>query len=67
MEVQLRLLDADDGHRERVGSSWSSLDEDARREVSERVAELIVAVVRETAREEHSNEHEQDQRDASGA
>ena len=67
MAVQLRLLDGDDEHRQQSVSSIESLPESSRRDVCERFAELLVAVVRSASRKERSNDLDEDRAQASGA
>lgn len=64
MGVQLRMLD-DDEHCEQDTEFWSSLPESTRRDLRERFAELLIAVVRSASREERSNDPDEDHAEAS--
>jgi hypothetical protein len=55
MEVQLRLLVDDDEDCEQDAKFWTSLPESTRRDLCERFADVLVAVVRSVPREEHPN------------
>lgn len=61
MGVQLELLDGE--RRERRSSIWARLPESVRQEVTERVADLVVAVIR-AERGEEAVDVDQDQADA---
>jgi hypothetical protein len=65
MGAQLRLLDEE--HREQCAAIWSSLPESARRDVRERFAALLVAVVRSSRRKERSDDVDEDRAEASGS
>lgn len=67
MRIQLRLLEEDDEHSAQGAEVWSNLPESTRRDLCERFAELLVAVVRSASRKEGRSDLDEDHAEAPGA